>query len=381
MARNICVDGLFLHPHHRSVGIGRYLFNLLREMQRIESPADACKISVLVPPITAVNGTGLCQRPDFELIPCPAMGLRRLWRLGLFMPFVRQARADAIFLPSPVPIYRKTTRLSVTVHDTIPLLFPDDYRSVYGRVLRYSYLSSLRNADLIFTDSEYSKNDLISKSGTPPDRIVVAYLGFDADLFNAVPLGASEPQQVLARYGIEQPYVLHVGSLAPRKNLLRLVQAYRLLLVRQRDSALRLVLCGRTSAESQEILRTVRAPGHPGQVVVTGAVPDTDLAVLYRAAAACAMPSLYEGFGLPLIEAMASGVPVVSSKASCLPEIAGDAALYFDPESIEAMSECMERVLSCSALRDSLVARGLKRIERFSWAACARTTLDALKRV
>jgi glycosyltransferase involved in cell wall biosynthesis len=381
MARNICVDGLFLHPHHRSVGIGRYLFNLLREMQRIESPADACKISVLVPPLTAVNGTGLCQRPDFELIPCPAMRLRRLWRLGLFMPFVRQARADAMFLPSPVPIYRKTTRLSVTVHDTIPLLFPDDYRSLYGRVLQYAYLSSLRNADLILTDSEYSKNDLISKSGTPPDRIVVAYLGFDADLFNTVPLGASERQQALARYGIEQPYVLHVGSLAPRKNLLRLVQAYRLLLVRQRDSALRLVLCGRTSAESREILRAVSEPGHPGQVVVTGAVPDADLAVLYRAAAACAMPSLYEGFGLPLVEAMASGVPVVSSNASCLPEIAGDAALYFDPESIEAMSECLERVLSCSALRDSLVARGLKRIGRFSWAECARTTLDALKRL
>jgi glycosyltransferase involved in cell wall biosynthesis len=379
MARNICVDGLFLHPHHRSVGIGRYLFNLLREMQRIESPPDACKISVLVPPITAVNGTGLFQRPDFELIPCPAMGLRRLWRLGLFMPFVRQARADAIFLPSPVPIYRKTARLSVTVHDTIPLLFLDEYRSVYGRVLRYSYLSSLRNADLILTDSEYSKDDLISKSGVPPDRIVVTYLGFDADLFNRVPLGGSERQQVLARYGIEQPYLLHVGSLAPRKNLLRLIQAYRLFLGRQRDSALRLVLCGRTSAESQDILRTVRAPGHPGQVVVTGAVPDADLTVLYRAAAACAMPSLYEGFGLPLIEAMASGVPVMSSSASCLPEIAGDAALYFDPESIEEMSEIMERVLSCSALRDTLVARGLKRIERFSWAACARTTLGALK--
>ena len=112
---------------------------------------------------------------------------------------------------------------------------------------------------------------------------------------------------------------------------------------------------------------------------MTGAVPDGDLAVLYRAAAICAIPSLYEGFGLPVVEAMASGVPVMSSNASCLPEIAGGAALYFDPELAEEMSECMERLLSDSALRERLVAHGLDRVRRFSWAACARTTLAALK--
>jgi len=378
MARNICVDGLFLHPHHRSVGINRYLFSLLREMERIGSPADACKISVLVPPLTAVNGSGLRQRRGFELIPCPAMRLRRLWRLGLLMPFVRQARGDALFLPSPVPVYLKPMRLAVTMHDVIPLLFPGKYRSVYGRFLRYSYLSSLRNADLILTVSEYSKTDLVSKCGIAADRIVVAYEGIDTDLFKAVPLGALERQQVLARYGVRQPYVLHVGSLEPRKNLLRLVHAYRLLLERRPDFYLRLVLCGRTSAESHEILLAVRELGRPGQVIATGAVPDADLAVLYRAAAACAMPSLYEGFGLPLVEAMASGVPVMSSNASCLPEIAGDAALFFDPESVEEMTECMGRLLGDSTVREALVARGLARARQFSWEACARTTLAAL---
>jgi glycosyltransferase involved in cell wall biosynthesis len=379
MPCNIFVDGLFLHRHHRSVGISRYLFNLLREMERIGDQANACKISVLAPPLTVMNGSGLSQRPGFELIPCPAMRLRRLWRLGLFMPFVRQARADAIFLPSPIPIYWKPLRLAVTMHDIIPLLFPDLCRSSYGRFLQYSYLSSLRKADLIFTDSEYSKTDLISRYRIPADRIVVAYLGFDSDLFNAQPLSLPERQEVLVRYGIEQPYLLHVGSMEPRKNLLRLVQAYRLLLERRPDFSLRLVLCGRTGAESHEILRTVRALGRPGQVIVTGAVPDADLAVLYRTASACAMPSRYEGFGLPLIEAMASAVPVISSNASCLPEIAGDAALYFHPESVEEMAECMERVLSDSALRDALVAGGLERTQRFSWEACARTTLAALK--
>lgn len=379
MANSICVDGLFLHPCHRGVGISRYLFNLLREMERIGSRADPCKITVLAPPLTFVNGSRLNQRPGFELVPCPAMRLRRLWRLGLLMPLARGARADVHFLPSPVPIYLKPKRLAVTIHDMIPLLFPDEHRSFYGHFLQYSYLSSLRRADLILTVSEYSKSDLVSKGRTPASSVVVAYEGFDPDLFKALPLKLSEQQEVLARYGIEQPYLLHVGRLEPRKNSLRLLQAYRQLIDRRRDFSLQLVLCGRTIASSQEILCAIRAPGQSGRVTVTGAVPDHDLAVLYRAAAALAMPSLYEGFGLPLVEAMASGIPVMSSNASCLPEIAGDAALYFHPESVEEMAEAMERLLSDSSLRETLVKSGLERARRFSWEACARTTLAALK--
>jgi glycosyltransferase involved in cell wall biosynthesis len=189
----------------------------------------------------------------------------------------------------------------------------------------------------------------------------------------------SERDEVLARYGIEQPYLLHVGSLEPRKNLLRLLQAYRLLLDRRKDFSLQLVLCGRISTASNEILRAASEPAHFGRVTVASAVPDRDLAVLYRAAVACAMPSLYEGFGLPLLEAMGSSLPVMSSNASCLPEIGGDAPLYFHPESVEEMSDVMERLLADAALREALVARGLARARQFSWEACARTTLAALK--
>jgi glycosyltransferase involved in cell wall biosynthesis len=378
MTRHICVDGLFLHPAYGSVGISRYLVNLLLEMERIQDDADSCKISVLAPRPNVLDGSAPGHGP-LEIVHCPAMPFRRLWRLGFLLPLARRTGADALFLPSPVPVYVKPMRLAVTMHDIIPLLTPEKNRSAYLRFLCYSYLSSLRKADLVLTDSEYSRQDLIARCGIAAAKIVVAYLGFDDQIFKAAPPEPVEQREVLARYGVERPYVLHVGTLESRKNLLRLIQAYRDLLNRRKDFSLQLVLCGRASAASHEILDATQAPGQPGRVIVTGPVPDGDLSVLYRAAAACAMPSLYEGFGLPLLEAMASATPVMSSNASCLPEIAGDAALYFNPESVEEMSHTMERLLSDAGLRKTIVDRGLGRVRQFSWAACARTTLAALK--
>lgn len=378
MAHHIYIDGLFLHPHHQNVGISRYLVNLLREMGRIAA-TDSTLISVLVPPVVAANDAGLKRCPGLQWIPCRAMGLRRAWRMGLLLPWARAARAGTYFLPSPIPIFRKPQRLVVTIHDIIPLLFPEELNSFSDRFLRHAYRSSLHAADLILTDSAYSKHDLVGKQGISSDRVIVVHLGFDSCLFHSNAVAESEIDAVLSRYRITQPYILHVGTLDWRKNLVRLIQAYRRLLARRRDFALQLVLCGRTGVSSKEILEAIREPGQPGQVIATGPVPDADLSVLYRAAAACALPSLYEGFGLPLLEGMASGVPVMSSNASCLPEIAADSALYFGPESVEEMSDAMERLLSDSDLRKRLVARGRIRVGQFSWEACACTTLAALK--
>lgn len=360
-------------------GINRYLTNLLFQMQKVTPGVEEFKMSVLLPSVAELNGSQLVPGPGFAPIPCPAMKLPKVWRLGIFLHVVKSLKVDALFLPSPLPIYFKPPRLAVTVHDIIPFLFPREYRSLSMFALRRSYVSSLRKADLVFTDSEYSKADMVNAYAVPPERIVVAYLGFDSSLFHPAPLAMLEEREVLRRYGINQPYVLHAGRVEFRKNLVRLVQAYRLLTARRKDLSFQLVLCGRLSPSGDEVLRLSDEPTLQGKVILTGPVPDRDLAILYRGADCFAIPSLYEGFGLPLVEAMASGVPVMSSNRSCLPEIGDNAPMYFNPESVEEMSAVMEGLLTESALRKQVVERGLERAKHFSWEACAQTTLTALR--
>jgi glycosyltransferase involved in cell wall biosynthesis len=265
------------------------------------------------------------------------------------------------------------------VHDVIPLLSGFRHYSLRGMVLRYSYSSSLRRADLILANSEHSKADMVSVCGIAPERIRVIYHCFDRDIYESSMLDAREKARVLGRYGIDTPYVLWVGKMEPRKNLVRLVRAYGQLLERRKDLALQLVLCGGQNWGCEDLNRLLRQPAYRGRVICTGVVPSSDLSVLYRGALSFAMPSLYEGFGVPPLEAMASGVPVMSSNRSSLPEIAGNAALYFDPDSVEEMSMAMERLITDQALRQQLVALGRERVKQFSWEACARATLAALR--
>jgi glycosyltransferase involved in cell wall biosynthesis len=379
MARNIFIDGLFLTDGFSGCGINRYLVNLLREMGRLVSESHELRIRVLLPSKLDAVGDGLVQQNGFEFVPYPAMRFRKLWRLGALFNFTGAAKPDALFLPSPALVLFKPCRLAVTVHDMIPLLFPDQFRSFQGRIFRQGCVSTLRQADLIFTDSEYIKRDIISRYETPQERIVVAHLGFDSKLFNTASLDPEKIRSVLKRYGIGKPYLLYVGALEARKNLAGLVRAYRLLLSRRSSLAFQLVLCGREGWCSQEVIQLSREPDLQGHVILTGAVPDDELTVLYKASAGFVMPSLYEGFGLPPLEAMASGIPVISSDRSCLPEIAGDAAVYFDPESVEQIADAMERLLTDSALREKLIEQGLSRAKQFSWEACARKTLAALR--
>jgi alpha-1,3-rhamnosyl/mannosyltransferase len=291
----------------------------------------------------------------------------------------KRLRPDVLFLPCPYPVYYKPVRLAIMMHDVIPLL-PNYHRhSLRAMVVRHSYSSSLRHADLILTNSEHSKAEMVSVCGIAPERILVTYLGFDPERCQPALADPRERARILGRYGIDAPYILWVGKMEPRKNLLALVQAYRLLLERRKDLAPQLVLCGGQSWGCHNLNRLLREPAYRGRVIRTGVVPNSDLSVLYREAVGFAMPSLYEGFGLPTLEAMASGVPVMSSNRSSLPEIAGNAALYFDPESVEEMCLAMERLLSDGALRQQLVAQGAERVKQFSWESCARATLAALR--
>lgn len=380
MTRRVYIEGLFLTEPFQSTGKGRYLTNLLKQVEKLTRDSDQLAIRILLPPNTSAEACGLTHRSGFEVVHARAMHFHRAWRRGLSTVIAKAMGFEAFFVPESVPILAKPRKLAVNLHDIGVNMFPRNFRTASGLVERWANWSNMRNADLIFTDSEYSKNDMVSAWNVPAERIIVTYLGVDLDSFQSRRLLPGEKETLAKRYRLNRDYILCVGAVVRKKNLARLIRSYRLVKSRLKDCDFQLVLCGRQWPKGYaEISMLCEDPDVKDGIVLTGCVPNHDLALLYRGATCLAMPSLYEGFGLPLVEAMASGVPVMSSNRSCLPEVGGDAALYFDPESVEEMSTVMERILTDSTLRKDLVARGVKRARQFSWENCARTTLKALK--
>ena len=203
--------------------------------------------------------------------------------------------------------------------------------------------------------------------GTPPEKVHVLYCGVDARFHPEKEPG--EQERLRDRYSIESPYVLSVGTLQPRKNYVRLIKA----LANLPPVNLQLVIAGGRGWLYEDVL--AEAEKHGDCVRVLGFVDDADLPALLRNAALFAFPSLYEGFGLPVLEAMACGVPVVCSNASSLPEVAGDAALTIDPLDTDGLAEAMSRVLADADLRQEMIDRGLAQAARFTWEKAARQLL------
>jgi glycosyltransferase involved in cell wall biosynthesis len=312
----------------------------------------------------------------FEVLDLP-QGIRTLyptWALA-GRPALPSAigASDVIHAPSPaaVPPPARGQRLVVTVHDlafrVYPELFPRAWRTLY----RLGVRRAARRADAIVTPSRSTAMDLASMAGVAGDRIRVIPLA------PSLPLTGADPQSVLARLRLPPQYLLFVGTLEPRKNLVRLVRAYRRA-VREASLPHALVLAGPLGWRSDPLLREVRVPGR-GEVILTGRTSPEELDALFRGAAAFAYPSLYEGFGLPVAEAMARGVPTIVSTASSLPEVAGDAAIAVQPRSVIDLAGAIERVLGDPALAARLSAAGRERAASLSWDRTARATIEVYR--
>ncbi|BCX05366.1 MAG: glycosyl transferase family 1 [Candidatus Roseilinea sp.] len=308
---------------------------------------------------------------------------RRLWtHLGL----ARELSArppDALFVPAHVlpasfirsPV-RRRIRTVVTVHDVGYRHFPEAHPLTQRWYLDLGTRLSVRCAGVVITDSEATRRDVLRFYGVAHDRVVVAYPG---------PLPLTEVQEkdvarTLAKFGLDdgRPYVLHVGTLQPRKNLRRLIQAWARLLTRTDWAGLRLVLAGGRGWGGEDLRAEVEAAGLQASVVLTGYLDDVEKTALLRHARAYVFPSLHEGFGFPVLEAQSAGVPVACSNASSLPEIAGEAALLFDPFDVEAIAHALEMIIRDESVRTRLVEAGYRNLARFSWDACARIVLEGL---
>jgi glycosyltransferase involved in cell wall biosynthesis len=283
-------------------------------------------------------------------------------------------RVDVLHVQYAAPLGHRAP-LVVTVHDLGYLHVPESFPLGLRVALRVLVPRSMKRASRIIAVSEFTRRDILSRYPVPPDKIMVTPEGAEARFH---PRPAAETASALARYGLRPGFVFSLGRLNRRKNLERLVQAYAVL---RRDAlvAAPLVIGGKPDYGVQEAFRSARSRGETSSVQFAGLIPDADLPIFYSGAACFVYPSLFEGFGLPALEAMACGTPVIASNRTAIPEVVGDAALSVDPESVEALAEAMARVLTDADLSAELSRRGLARSRRFSWTETARRTLQVYR--
>jgi len=348
-------------------GIGRYTVELTRALKALEPGLEI----VLLNPYP---DSGLGWYREFETHSVPA--LRKLpaaaslgnWvlhrvALDLKLDILHDPCGIAPFLV-PTRAYRRVT----TVHDAIPLAMPEVQPLATRLVFRTLIPLARYTADAVFTVSQHAALDLARYAGLPRHKLFVAP--------NAVvppsPMTEAEVLGALERLGVQPPYFLTVGQWAARKNLPRLLEAFAAL--RREHPELSLAVVGPSSGSTVH-----RGSQSFEGVTLTGFVSDSDLDALYYGALALVFPSLYEGFGIPAIEAMAHGTPVLAANASSLPEVVGDAGVLFDPRSVEAIVAAMRRIWQDGSLREELKRRGLERAKQYTWAETASKTLEVYR--
>jgi len=349
-------------------GTENYSFDLIRHLLALRSN-HRYRLYFNHPPPYELRITN----HESRVMPFPRLWthLRLSWEMARCPP-------DVLFVPAHVLPVVHPRRSVVTIHDLGYLYYPEAHRLLDRLYLDLSTRYNAHAAAHLIADSSATKRDLTERYGTEPDKITVVYPGYDQTTFQPV-RDEKVIEAVKARYDIAGNYVLFVGTLQPRKNLIRLTEAFSNL--QYPISNIQLVMAGKKGWLYEKIFQQVEELGLERRVVFTGYVVEGDLPALLSGARLFVFPSLYEGFGLPVLEAMACGTPVVCSSASSLPEVAGDAAVLLDPLDVEGLAAAMERVLHDEELRAELIERGFEQARKFSWERCARETLEVLENV
>jgi glycosyltransferase involved in cell wall biosynthesis len=358
----------------RDYGIGTYVRNLLRHLSRIDQTTEYV-VLCRAEDCGAVEDLG----ENLRAVPEPAAAYSFSEQMRVPMNLRREGvdlfHAPHYVLPALVPC-----KSVVTIHDCIHLRFPQYLPNRLGYAYaRSSLWIATHRSNRVLTVSEASKRDILRYFRVPEAKIDVIYNAIDERFGEAPP--DDEVAMVRERYQLNDPFVLYAGNIKPHKNLERLIEAFHTLRRGAGMEDVKLLIIGDEISKYATLRRAVHKYKLHKHVRFFGFVPDKTLAVLYRLAAVFVFPSLYEGFGLPPLEAMASGTPVVTSNVSSLPEVVGDAALLIDPYEPDAIADAMRRVITEPALRDDLRARGLRRVKEFSWDRSIRRVHEIYQEV
>ena len=363
---------LSLRQSYRSAGISWYIFNLLRHLPAAD---------------TAVRYTAFVSDPDFQpqnglavqrsSLPAKHPIARILWEQTALPPALKKSGADLLHALAFVSPLANRLPTVLTIYDLSFVRFPQLFRPFNRWYLRTFSRISARRADAVIAISESTRRDVISAFGVNPNRVHTVYCGAD-EIFR--PLPAETIAAFRAEKNLPARFIFRLGTIEPRKNVEGVIRAYAAW--RQRDpSAPLLVIGGGKGWYYRQVFRLVESLGLAEHIRFPGYIPQDELPLWYNAASVFVYPSHFEGFGLPVLEAMACGTPVVTSDVSSLPEVAGDAALLVSPSDTDGLSRAMARAFDDAALAQSLRERGLRRAGQFSWEKTARQTLEIYRAV
>lgn len=382
----IAINGYFLQQP--ATGSGQHLYYLLEALDAVD---EANQYLVLYP---RLSNTQIVRTPHLggHFTVQEARGTAehlgaRFGKIWWEQVSLRQACAEeqVDLLHSPYfasPLFPNVPTV-VTVHDVIPLVLPHYGNSLHARAYARLVSAAARKANAIITVSETSKKDIVRVLGVPTDRVHVIYNAVDHNLRQICDEAALEG--VRDARGITGDFLLYFGGFDERKNVERIIRAFHAARPRLHHPC-QLVLAGSLNLVGEHPLYPDPRPliarlGLEEQVIVTGRIPEEEKALLYSAATAFVFPSLYEGFGIPVLEAMACGAPTITSNDSSLPEVAGDAALLVDPTSVDAIAEAMVRLVGDAGLREQLRRKGFQRVSQFSWEESALKTVEVYRQV
>jgi glycosyltransferase involved in cell wall biosynthesis len=370
------------HLHGKKTGVGQYGFNIALNLAKIDKINNYFLFSPS--PLQKGDAERLSEYPNIKVLDRNVLEkfipndivLIPLW-VHFCLPYLcKKTSVDLYFNTGsiwPLLPFRFAKRQLVFIHDVIPLLFPECY---YKHTLYYYRLTRaihLNYYDEILVNSETTKKDLIMHLGVPEELITVTFLGIDNRF---VPMNdQSRNQRVREKFNLPESYLLFAGTLEPRKNIPRLLEAY----ARARaGEVFKLVISGKKGWLYREVFETISRLNLHEKVVLTGFVHDEDLPSLYSMAKVFIYPSLYEGFGLPVMEAMACGVPVITSKVSSLMEVAGEAAILVDPLDVDSLAKSIDEAVFGRGTNHRLCRASLARAQNFTWERTAQETLKVL---
>lgn len=369
---NIAVDIRTLS--FRKGGISQYAYCLLKSVLRMDKFNTYFLFGYIRSSYEWDTFSGNVKEVVLRFPHRPLM--KPIWEDILLPVAARKNKIDLWFSPDFIIPRRLRVKSVITVHDLIFEEFHDTTQNSAAALFSKKVENSVRRADRIIAVSDFTRRRILERYKLPEEKVIRIYQAAD-ERFHAIH-DQEAIKRVLRRYGIPDKFLLFVGEISERKNLIRLLKAYRLLHRADKTRGRKLVLVGKRTTQTHGILKEVAALDLQLEVFLTGYVPDEDLPFLYNSAKLFVFPSLYEGFGIPPLEAMKCGTPVVASNTTAIPEVVGDAALLFDPENPEDIAEKIDLIINEKIDVNKLISKCKLHADAFTWEMTAMQTLEIL---